>query len=100
MYASLTLKETRSIHDSMNLPKPNSFLKSRLPNARMLNIWLNIKTNPPGIESKIGECHATDYAFLRLWYKFEVKKFSCFVRFTCVPEFDRNVFIARNVNMT
>ena len=54
---------------------------SRLPNARMLNIWLNIK-NPPGREPKNSECHATDYAFLRLWYKFEVRKFSRFVRFT------------------
>ena len=45
-------------------------------------------------------------AFLRLWYKFEGThlKFSRFVRFTFwrkigVPEFDRNVFITRKVNM-
>ena len=31
---------------------------------------------------KIGECRATAYAFLRLWYKFEVRKSSRFVRFT------------------
>ena len=43
--------------------------------------WI-LKTTPPGRESKIGECHATDYAFLRLWHKFEVRKFSLFVRFT------------------
>ena len=41
-----------------------------------------LNTIPPGRESKIGECHATDYAFLRFWYKFEVRKFSRFVRFT------------------
>ena len=54
---------------------------SRLPNARMVNIWLNIKKNPPGREPKNSECHATDYAFKRLWYKFEVRKFSRFVGF-------------------
>ena len=32
-----------------------------------------LKTNPPGRESKIWECHAADYAFLPLWYKFEVR---------------------------
>ena len=31
-------------------------------------------------ELKIGECHATDYVFLPMWYKFEVRKFSPFVR--------------------
>ena len=41
-----------------------------------------LKKNPPGRESKIGECHATDYAFLCLWYKFKVRKFSRFVSFT------------------
>ena len=30
----------------------------------------------------IEECHAIAYAILRLWYKFEVRKFSRFVRFT------------------
>ena len=55
----------------------------RLPNARMLNIWLNIKNNSSRRRiKKIGDCHATDYAFLRLWYKFEVRKFSRFARFT------------------
>ena len=33
-------------------------------------------------ESKIGECHAKTYGFLRLLYKYEVRKFSRFVRFT------------------
>ena len=43
------------------------------------------KTIPPGKESKIGECHATDHAFLCLWYKFEVRKFSRFVSFiSCI----------------
>ena len=60
--------------------------------------WI-LKTIPPRKESKIGKCHATDYAFLSLWFKFEVRKYSRFVRFTFarkigVPEFDRNVFIA------
>ena len=41
-----------------------------------------LKTIRLGREPKIGECHATDYAFLRLWYKFEVRKFSPFIRFT------------------
>ena len=40
---------------------------SRLPNTRMLNIWLNIKNNSSRKRIKIGESHATDYAFLRLW---------------------------------
>ena len=76
---------------------------TRLPNDLMLKIWLNIKkTIPSGRESKIRECYATDYAFLRLWYKFEVRKF-CQIYISCkigVPEFDRNMFIARKVNMT
>ena len=32
---------------------------TRLPNDRMLYIWLNIKTTPPRSKSKIGECHAS-----------------------------------------
>ena len=40
-----------------------------------------LKIIPPGGESEMGECNATDYCFLRLGYKFEVRKFSCFVRF-------------------
>ena len=36
-----------------------SFTYTRLPNDRMLYIWLNIKTTPPGSKSKIGECHAS-----------------------------------------
>ena len=43
--------------------------------------WI-LKTIRPGRESKIGEWHTIDYAFLRLWYNFEVRKFSRFVRFT------------------
>ena len=71
----------------------------------MLNIWLNIKNNAPGRESKIGDCHAAAYVFLRLWYKFEVKNFPSFCqiyfsRIICVPEFDRTMLIARKVNMT
>ena len=42
--------------------------------------WI-LKTITPE-ETGIGECHATDYAFLRLWYKFKVRKFSSFVRFS------------------
>ena len=61
---------------------PRGDIISRLLNDRMLNIWLNNKkTIPPGRESKTGECHATEYAFLHMWYKFEVRKFSRFVRF-------------------
>ena len=41
-----------------------------------------LKTTAPGEEPEFGECHATAYAFLRLWYKFEVRKISHFVRFT------------------
>ena len=56
--------------------------KSRLPNDPMLNIWLNYKNKFIQEDNKkIGECHATVYTFLHLWYKFEVRKFSYFVRF-------------------
>ena len=48
----------------------------------MLNIWLNIKYNSSRKRTKNPGCHATDYAFLRLWYRFEVRKLSRFVRFT------------------
>ena len=41
-----------------------------------------LKTTAPERESKIGECHATAYAFLRLWYEFQVRKCTRFVRFT------------------
>ena len=33
-------------------------------------------------ESKLQVCQAIAYRFLHLWYKYEVKKFSYFVRFT------------------
>ena len=50
---------------------------SRLPNARMLNIWLDIKKQLLYEENKkSGECHATTYGFLRLWYKYELRKYS------------------------
>ena len=40
------------------------------------------KTTALGRDSKIGVCHAIARRFLRLWYKYEVRKFSHFVRFT------------------
>ena len=50
---------------------------ARLPNARMLNIWLNIKNNCSMKQmKKIRECHATAYGFLRLWYTYELRKYS------------------------
>ena len=55
---------------------------SRLPNARMLNVWLNIKNNCSMKKKKIGECHATAYGFLHLWYKYEPRKYSHYVIFT------------------
>ena len=51
-------------------------------------------------ENQKSGCHATDYAFLRLGYKFEVSCQIYISRKIGVPEIDRNVFIARKVNMT
>ena len=77
---------------------------TRLLNDPMLNIWLNIKSNSSRKKLKIWECHATAYAFLRVWYKFEVIQFSRFVgfifRLKSVPEFNMNVYITHKVNMT
>ena len=70
---------------------------SRLPNARMLKIWLNIKNNSSRKRIKNRECHATDYAFLRLWYKVLSFCQIYFSRKIGVPELDRNVVIARKV---
>ena len=41
-------------------------------------IWKTI----PGREKKIGECHAIAYGNIHLWYKYQVRKFSNFVKFT------------------
>ena len=77
---------------------------THLPNDPMLNIWLNIKTIIPRRESKICECHATAFAFLRLWYKFEVRKFFVLSNLLShkivVPEFDRNKSFTRKANRT
>ena len=51
-----------------------------LPNALMLNHWLNMINICP--RKKIGECHEIAYGFPCLWYKYEVREFSPFVRFT------------------
>ena len=37
---------------------------------------------PSGSELKIGECHGIAYGFQHLLFKYEVRKFSRFVRFT------------------
>ena len=37
--------------------------------------WI-LKTTALWRKSKIGKCHATAYGFLRLWYKYELRKYS------------------------
>ena len=61
----------------------------------MLNWWLpgctylpndpnaqHLVTIPPGRESHIRKYHATAYVFRRLWYKYELRKYSHQVIFT------------------
>ena len=43
--ASLTLQETCSIHDSMNIPKIDSFLKKRLLTPLKYHVFENIMEN-------------------------------------------------------
>ena len=58
-------------------------LLSHLPNDPMLNICLNEKHLVYEVNKSIfGECHATAYGLLRLWYKYKLRKYSELVIFT------------------
>ena len=57
-------------------------MPTKRANAQSLMNLKKIKINALGRESTIGKCHRIAYRFLRLWYKYEVRKFSHFFRFT------------------
>ena len=82
--ANQTMQTRRFVRATVVLMQADLYILIKVTptNARMLNIWLNIKNNSSRKRIKNRECHATDHAFLRLWCKLEVRKFSRFVRFT------------------
>ena len=57
--------------------------KSHLPNSLMLNRWFNMRNNCPRKRTKkIRECHAIAYGFLRLLYKYKLRRYTHYVIFT------------------
>ena len=79
---------------------------THLPNALMLNHWLNMKNNCLRKKIKIGECPGIAYRFLRSWYKYQLLKkvFSlCHIYFSHnehVPIRFWYTFIKRKLNLT
>ena len=78
---------------------------TRLPNTRMLNIWLNIKNNSSRkrIKNRGMSCNRLcipTYVVL-IWGQKVISFCQIYIsRKIGVPEFNRNMFIAQKVNMT
>ena len=73
---------------------------SHLLKNPMPNIWLNMKTTALWRKSKIRECRATAYVLLRLWYKYELRKYSHQVIYKHVPVEFWYTYFTQKLNLT